>query len=155
VARPESSTGVDWMRRLTTPFAEASGRATPDAELAAAVDAMIRQQWAPEQEGGALGRIVTPSVWTNDDGSGSLQAAGPEWLTAVGVLLDQVASQPPTSGVGSDASGSASQLAHSAALADFFGDTSETASAPADSALSILDHLFALLAENDLPTIVL
>jgi hypothetical protein len=121
-------------------------------ELAAAVDAMIRQQVAAETEDGASGRIVTPSVSTNDYASGSLQTAGPEWLAVVGNLLDRVASKPLTSGPDSDASGWASQRAHSAAFADFFGDTHEVALGPADSALPVLDHLFALLAKNDLPT---
>jgi hypothetical protein len=152
VARPESSTGVDRMRRLTTPFAEASGRATYHAELAAAVDAMIRQQVAAERDGSTLARALPPSAWADDDASGSLQASGPEWLAAVGELLDRVASQPPASGLGSDVPDLASRLAHSAALADFFGDPSDTASGHAGSAVPILDHLFALLAENDLPT---
>jgi subtilisin family serine protease len=152
VARPESSTGVGRMRWLTTPFAEASGRATPDANIAAAVDAMIRQQAAAEQEGGTFGRVLTPSAWADHDSSGSLQGAGPEWLAAVGELLDQIASQPSRPGLGSDAPDPASHLAHSAALADLLGDAGQAASAQADSALQMLDHLFALLTENDLPT---
>jgi hypothetical protein len=113
---------------------------------------MIRQQAAAEQKGGTFGRVLAPSAWADHDSPSSLQAASPEWLAAVGELLDRIASQPSGPGLGSDAPDSASHLAHSAALADLLGDTSQPASAHAGSALQMLDHLFALLTENDLPT---